>query len=279
MINDSYYSICFDPYYIIEEVVSMKVVILAGGFGTRISEESHLIPKPMIEIGGKPILWHIMKYYSTYGYHDFIICCGYKQYIIKEYFANYYLHTSDITFDFSDNNKMMIHNNKSEPWKVTLIDTGLNTMTGGRIKRVKDYIGDETFMLTYGDGVSDVNIDELVKFHFSHGKIATLTAIQPGGRFGKLDINEEDQINNFKEKSIDDGGWINGGFMILEPSIMRYIQGDNCTFEKEPLERIANIGQLKAYRHLGFWKCMDTLRDKEVLEKLWVDNEAPWKVW
>ena len=257
----------------------MKVVILAGGFGTRISEESHLIPKPMIEIGEKPILWHIMKYYSSFGHNEFIICCGYKQYVIKEFFADYYLHMSDVTFDFTSENKMVVHNNNTEPWKVTLVDTGLNTMTGGRIKRVKDYIGDEAFMLTYGDGVSDVDINELVKFHKSHGKIATMTAIQPGGKFGMLDIDESESIENFKEKSKEDGGWINGGFMVLEPKIIDYIEGDATTFEREPLETVAKEGQLKAYKHHGFWQCMDTLRDKELLEKLWSEDKASWKVW
>ncbi|KNZ42531.1 glucose-1-phosphate cytidylyltransferase [Acetobacterium bakii] len=257
----------------------MKVVILAGGYGTRISEESHLIPKPMIEIGEKPILWHIMKYFASFGYDDFIICCGYKQYVIKEYFSDYYLHMSDVTFDFKSENKITIHNNNTEPWKVTLINTGLNTMTGGRIKRVKDYIGDETFLLTYGDGVSDVKIDKLVEFHKSHGKIATITAIQPGGRFGMLDIDNSEKINCFKEKSIEDGGWINGGFMVLDPMIFNYIEGDKTIFEKEPLEKVAIESQLKAYRHHGFWQCMDTMRDKELLEKLWLNDQAPWKVW
>lgn len=257
----------------------MKVVILAGGFGTRISEESHLIPKPMIEIGEKPILWHIMKYYSSFGYNEFIICCGYKQYVIKEFFADYYLHMSDVTFDFSSENKMIVHNNYTEPWKVTLVDTGLNTMTGGRIKRVKDYIGNEPFMLTYGDGVSNVDINKLVEFHKAHGKIATITAIQPGGRFGMLDISNNNQIDSFKEKSKEDGGWINGGFMVLNPETIDFIEGDNTVFEKEPLERVANEGQLKAFRHEGFWQCMDTLRDKEQLEKLWSDGQALWKVW
>lgn len=257
----------------------MKVIILAGGFGTRISEESHLIPKPMIEIGEKPILWHIMKYYSSFGHNEFIICCGYKQYVIKEFFADYYLHMSDVTFDFSAGNKMVVHNNNTEPWKVTLVDTGLNTMTGGRIKRVKEYIGNETFMLTYGDGVSNVDINELVKFHNNHGKIATITAIQPGGRFGMLDISETNQIDSFKEKSKEDGGWINGGFMVLNPEIIDYIEGDHTTFEKEPLESVANEGQLKAFKHEGFWQCMDTLRDKELLEKLWSNGQASWKVW
>ncbi|MCB4335836.1 MULTISPECIES: glucose-1-phosphate cytidylyltransferase [Bacillus cereus group] len=257
----------------------MKVVILAGGFGTRISEESHLIPKPMIEIGGKPILWHIMKYYSSFGYNDFIICCGYKQYVIKEFFADYYLHMSDVTFDFTSENKMIVHNTNIEPWKVTLIDTGLNTLTGGRIKRVKDYIGNEPFMLTYGDGVADVNIHELVDFHKSHGKAATITAIQPGGRFGMLDIDDREGINSFKEKSKEDGGWINGGFMVLNPEVIDYISDDTTVFEKEPLETIASEGELKAHRHNGFWQCMDTLRDKQLLEKLLKDGQAPWKVW
>lgn len=257
----------------------MKLVILAGGLGTRISEESHLIPKPMIEIGEKPILWHIMKYYSTFGHNDFIVCCGYKQYVIKEFFADYYLHMSDVTFDFTSENKMVVHNNNTEPWKVTLVDTGLNTMTGGRIKRVKDFIGDETFMLTYGDGVSDVDINELIKFHKSHGRIATMTSIQPGGRFGILDIDESENVENFKEKSKEDGGWINGGFMVLEPKIIDYIESDSTTFEREPLETVAKEGQLKAYKHYGFWQCMDTLRDKELLEKLWSENKASWKIW
>lgn len=257
----------------------MKVVILAGGFGTRISEESHLIPKPMIEIGGKPILWHIMKYYSSYGYNDFIVCCGYKQYVIKEFYSDYYLHMSDVTFDFTNENKIVVHNNYTEPWKVTLVDTGLNTMTGGRIKRVKEYINNEPFMLTYGDGVSDININKLVEFHKSHGKIATISAIQPGGRFGILDINNDECVKNFKEKSKEDGGWINGGFMVLNPEIIDYIDGDETVLEKEPLETIAKEEQLKAYRHYGFWQCMDTMRDKELLENLWSEDKAPWKAW
>lgn len=255
----------------------MKVVILAGGFGTRISEESSMIPKPMIEIGEKPILWHIMKYYSSFGYNEFVICCGYKQYVIKEFFADYYLHMSDITFDFSLKNEIIVHNNYAENWKVTLIDTGLNTMTGGRIKRVQEYLGNEPFMLTYGDGVSDVNIAELVEFHKSHGKMATITAIQPGGRFGMLDIDKDENINNFKEKSKDDEGWINGGFMVLNPEIIDYIKDDSTTFEREPLETIALKGELKAFKHHGFWQCMDTLRDKLLLEKLWNSGQAPWK--
>lgn len=257
----------------------MKVVLLAGGFGTRISEESHLKPKPMIEIGGKPILWHVMKYYSSFGYNDFIVCCGYKQYMIKEFFADYYLHMSNITFDFTSENKMVVHDNHTEPWKVTLIDTGLNTMTGGRIKRIRDYIGDEPFMLTYGDGVSDVDINALVEFHKAHGKIATITAIQPGGRFGRLDIDYDENINSFQEKSKEDEGWINGGFMVLNPEIMSYIASDSTIFEGDPIEKVAAEGQLKAYRHAGFWQCMDTLRDKELLEKLWASGKAPWKRW
>jgi len=256
----------------------VKVVLLAGGFGTRISEESHLKPKPMIEIGEKPILWHIMKLYSYYGYNEFVICLGYKAYVIKEFFADYFLHTSDVTFDLA-NNEMIVHNNFSEPWKVTLIDTGLNTMTGGRVKRVQDYIGNEPFMLTYGDGVSDINIQELVKFHEAHGKMATITAIQPGGRFGVLDIDDGNVVNDFKEKSKEDGGWINGGFMVLQPEILNYIEDDSTVFEKYPLEMAAKTGQLAAYKHNGFWQCMDTQRDKQKLEELWQQNKAPWKVW
>ncbi|WP_312692016.1 glucose-1-phosphate cytidylyltransferase [Caproiciproducens sp.] len=255
----------------------MKVVILAGGFGTRISEESHLKPKPMIEIGEQPILWHIMKHYSYYGYNDFIICLGYKAYAIKEYFADYFLHTSDVTFDLAKN-EMTVHNNFSEPWKVTLIDTGLNTMTGGRVKRIQPYIGNEPFMLTYGDGVSDVNIAKLVEFHQSQGKIATLTAIQPEGRFGVLDI-KNNQIHAFREKNRDDMGFINAGFMVLQPEMFHYIKDDSISLEREPLEAVASQGQLTAYKHYGFWQCMDTMRDKEKLEKLWASGEAPWKVW
>lgn len=255
----------------------MKIVILAGGFGTRISEESHLIPKPMIEIGEKPILWHIMKYYSFFGYNEFIICLGYKAYVIKEFFSDYYLHTSDITFDFV-NNKIDVHNNYTEPWKVTLIDTGLNTMTGGRIKRIKEYIGNETFMLTYGDGVCNVNLKTLMKFHDTHGKIATITAIQPEGRFGLLDL-ENNNIESFREKSKEDSGWINGGFMVLNADIFDAIDGDSTVFEEEPLEIMANRGELMAYKHYDFWQCMDTQRDKHRLEELWLSGKAPWKVW
>lgn len=257
----------------------MKVVILAGGLGTRISEESHLKPKPMIEVGDAPILWHIMKYYSSYGFNEFIICCGYKGYVIKEYFADYYLHRSDITFDFSDNNKMIVHNNVAEPWKVTVIDTGLNTMTGGRLKRIQKYVGNETCMMTYGDGVSDVNLDALLKFHREHGKAATLTAIQPGGRFGVLDIDDSQTVRQFSEKAKEDGGWINAGFMVLEPEAFSYIEGDQIYFEKEPLENMAKDGNLAAYRHEGFWKCMDTMRDKGMLDELWNKGNAPWKCW
>jgi len=257
----------------------MKVVILAGGFGTRISEESHLIPKPMIEIGEKPILWHIMKYYSAFGFNDFIICCGYKQYVIKEFFADYYLHTSDVSFDFTADNKMIVHSNTTEPWKVTLVDTGLNTMTGGRLKRIKSYIGNEPFMLTYGDGLSNIDLNALRDFHLNHGLIATISAIQLGGRFGMLEIDQAEVIHSFKEKSKEDGGWINGGFMVLNPEIFDYIEGDETILERYPLETLASLGQLKAYKHHGFWQCMDTLRDKELLEKHWAKNEAPWKIW
>ena len=257
----------------------MKVVLLAGGFGTRISEESHLKPKPMIEIGEKPILWHIMKEYSWYGYNEFIICCGYKQHIIKEWFNQYYLHNSDITFDFSRNGRMIIHNNVSEPWKVTLVDTGLHTMTGGRIKRIKEYIGHETFMMTYGDGVSDVNINQLLSFHTANKKIVTRTAVQQESRFGVLDIGEKNVIRSFREKSRKDSGWINAGYMVLEPQIFEYIDDDSTIFEKEPLEKIARKGELVAYQHDGFWQCMDTQRDKQKLEELWEVEAAPWKKW
>ncbi len=251
---------------------------MAGGFGTRISEESHLKPKPMIEVGDMPILWHIMKSYSAYGYNDFIICCGYKGYIIKQYFADYYLHRSDVTFDFRDNNKLEIHDNFAEPWRVTVVDTGLNTMTGGRVKRIQKYIGEESFMLTYGDGVSDVDIEKLVKYHKSHGKIATMTAVKPDGRFGVLDI-QNNRIHDFREKSKEDTGFVNAGFMVLEPKIFDYIEGDETVFEKEPLERAAKEGQLMAYKHDGFWQCMDTQRDKRLLEDLWESGQAPWRKW
>lgn len=257
----------------------MKVVILAGGQGTRISEESHLKPKPMIEVGDAPILWHIMKYYSSYGFNEFIICCGYKGYVIKEYFADYYLHRSDVTFDFANNNEMIIHNNVAEPWKVTVVDTGLHTMTGGRLKRIQKYVGDQTFMMTYGDGVSDIDLDALLEFHRVHKKAATLTAIQPGGRFGVLDIDDNETVRQFSEKAKEDGGWINAGFMVLEPEVFDYIEGDDTFFEKEPLENLALDGKLAAYRHEGFWKCMDTMRDKGMLDELWNSGQAPWKRW
>lgn len=257
----------------------MKVVILAGGFGTRISEESHLKPKPMIEIGEQPILWHIMKYYSHFGFNDFVICLGYKAYVIKEFFADYYLHMSDITFDFSDHNKMIVHDNFAEPWKVTLVDTGLHTMTGGRLKRIREHIGNETFMLTYGDGVADVDIKALVDFHSCHGKIATMTAIRPSGRFGILDVQSGNEITAFREKSQEDTGLINGGFMVFKPDIFDYIEDDNTVLEKEPLERLASEKQLMAFKHKGFWQCMDTMRDKTYLDSLLTKDQAPWKVW
>lgn len=257
----------------------MKVVLLAGGFGTRISEESHLKPKPMIEIGEKPILWHIMKYYSSFGFNEFIICCGYKQHVIKEWFVDYYLHNSDITLDFTKGNEMTVHNNVAEPWKVTMIDTGLNTMTGGRIKRIQPYVGNETFMLTYGDGVSNVDLNALLAFHKKHGKIATMTAVNVGQQFGVLEIDNEGTINKFREKNDSDGGVINAGYMVLNPEVFNYIEGDATPFEKEPLETLAAEGQLKAYRHKGFWKCMDTQRDKAQLEKMIISGEAPWMVW
>lgn len=257
----------------------MKVVILAGGYGTRISEESHLKPKPMIEIGGQPILWHIMKYYSHFGYNEFIICLGYKGYFIKEYFADYYLHLSNITFDFSDCNKMIVHNNFAEPWKVTLIDTGLNTMTGGRLKRVKEYIDSDTFMLTYGDGVSDVDIDQLLAFHKKSKATAIMTAIRPTGRFGILDIEKEDKITAFREKSQDDTGWINGGFMVFNTGIFDYLEDDKTILERAPLETLAGKGELLAFRHYGFWQCMDTMRDKLLLDQLIEEKQAPWMLW
>lgn len=257
----------------------MKVAILAGGYGTRISEESHLKPKPMIEIGGQPILWHIMKSYFYYGFDDFIICAGYKQHIIKEYFQNYSLHRCDITFDFSRNNQMLIHNNLTEPWKVTIVDTGLNTMTGGRIKRLKDYIGSEPFMLTYGDGVCNINLKDLAEFHQSHGRMVTMSAYNIGQRYGVLDVNKKGEIKEFREKITGDGNLINIGYMVCNPEFLNYIEGDNTTLEKEPLETAARENQLMAYKHEGFWQCMDTLREKQQLEELWDSGGAPWKVW
>ena len=256
----------------------MKAVILAGGLGTRISEETSFKPKPMIEICGKPILWHIMKIYSHHGINEFIICCGYKGYVIKEYFANYFLHQSDITFDMT-NNEMKIHQERAEPWKVTLIDTGENTMTGGRLKRVKEYLdNDESFCLTYGDGVADINISQLIKFHNTHGKLATLTSVFPQARFGSIDI-EKDKVKRFVEKPRGDGALINGGFFVLNTKIFNEIDGDNTIWEQEPLNNLANKGELMAFKHDGFWQPMDTLRDKNYLEELWSSNKAPWKLW
>ena len=256
----------------------MKVVILAGGFGTRLSEETVVRPKPMIEIGGKPILWHILKIYSAYGLNDFIICLGYKGYVIKEYFANYFLHMSDVTFDMRAN-RMEVHQHSVEPWKVTLVDTGENSMTGGRLKRVRPYLDSDTFCMTYGDGVSDVNISELVAFHQRHGKLATLTAVQPPGRFGALNLSEENLVRSFKEKPHGDGGWINGGFFVLSRRVLDYIPGDDTVWERSPLETLAREGNLSAFEHRGFWHALDTLRDKNYLEHAWGSDQAPWKVW
>ncbi|MFH2089064.1 MAG: glucose-1-phosphate cytidylyltransferase [Pseudomonadota bacterium] len=257
----------------------MKAVLLAGGLGTRISEETNIKPKPMIEIGGKPILWHIMKTYSHYGINDFVVCCGYKGYVIKEYFANYFLHMSDVTFDMQQN-KMEVHHHYAEPWRVTLVDTGEDTMTGGRLKRVAPYLhDDEAFCFTYGDGVSDVNITQLIEFHRAHGLQATLTATYPPGRFGALDIHQDQRVASFKEKPKGDGGLINGGFFVLSPKVIDLIKGDQTIWERDPLEQLAESGQLKAYPHEGFWQPMDTLRDKLHLEELWATGKAPWKVW
>jgi len=258
----------------------MKVVILAGGLGTRLAEETGIRPKPMVEIGGKPILWHIMKIYSHYGFNDFVICLGYKGFMIKEYFSNYFLHQSDVTFDLA-NNKMEVHNNESENWKVTLVDTGVNTNTAGRIKRIQKYVNNESFMLTYGDGVSDINIPELISFHKKTGRMATLSSVQLPGRFGSVETDENGHVNSFKEKPMGDGMWINGGFFVLEPSIFKYLDGDmdDIQWEKKPLTEIANDGNLAAYKHLGFWKCMDAIRDKIELEELWNSKNTPWKIW
>ena len=255
----------------------MKTVILAGGLGTRISEESHLKPKPMIEIGGKPILWHIMKIYSAHNINEFIICCGYRGYIIKEYFANYFLHMSDVTFDMTSN-RMEVHQNSAEPWRVTLVDTGENTMTGGRLKRVRDYLGDEDFCFTYGDGVADINVEALIAFHKQQGRLATVSAVQPPGRYGALNM-EADVVKGFMEKPLGDGGWINCGFFVLSPKVIDYIEGDNTAWESSPLETLAQENQLAGFQHHGFWKPMDTLRDKIHLEELWSAHRAPWKVW
>ena len=257
----------------------MKAVILAGGLGTRISEETHLRPKPMINIGGKPILWHIMKGYSFHGFDDFVICLGYKGYCIKEYFAHYFLHEADVTFDFTASNQQIIHTHHAEPWKVTLVDTGLHSMTGGRVKRIRQYVGDEPFMLTYGDGVGDVDLRRLVAFHQAHGKLATITSVQPDGRFGSLQLADGDVVEGFQEKPQGDGGWINGGFFVLQPQVFDYIDGDATVFEREPLENLARDRQLVAHKHYGFWKPMDTLRDKDQLEALWQSGRAPWKKW
>jgi glucose-1-phosphate cytidylyltransferase len=255
----------------------MKAVILAGGYGTRISEETHLKPKPMIEIGGKPILWHIMKTFSSHGIHEFVICLGYKGYLIKEYFANYYLHTSDVTFDMRDNS-MQVHQNTAEPWKVTLIDTGENTMTGGRLKRIASYLDEDDFCFTYGDGVGNVDISELIKFHRSQSSLATVTAVQPPGRFGSIDLSGH-KIRSFEEKPQGDGSWVNGGYFVLSPKVIDYISSDDCVWEREPLQNLAAEGELSAYMHRGFWQPMDTLRDKTHLEELWAGGDAPWKIW
>ncbi len=255
----------------------MKAVILAGGLGTRISEETLVRPKPMVEIGGRPILWHIMKIYSAHGIHDFVICCGYKGYMIKEYFANYFLHMSDVTFDMQEN-RMEVHHRHVEPWRVTLVDTGEQTMTGGRLRRVREYLNDEDFCFTYGDGVSDINVTRLVEFHKSHGKSVTLTAIQPPGRFGALNL-EGARVCGFEEKPKGDGSWVNGGFFVLSPNVVDYIQGDDTVWEKEPMAGLAAVEEVNAYFHDGFWQPMDTLRDKNQLEELWAAGAAPWKVW
>jgi glucose-1-phosphate cytidylyltransferase len=255
----------------------MKAVLLAGGLGTRLSEETHLKPKPMVEIGGRPILWHIMKTYSAHGVNEFIICAGYRSYVIKEYFANYFLHMSDVTFDMV-NNTMEVHNRRAEPWKVTIVDTGEETMTGGRLKRVRDFIGGETFCFTYGDGVGDVDITAELAFHRKHGKIPTMAAVQPPGRYGALKM-DGDLIAQFQEKPDGDGAWINGGFFVLEPKAIDYVSGDSMPFERDPLENLAKDKELAAYRHRGFWRPMDTLRDKMQLEEMWESGNAPWKVW
>src|SRR5256884_5360008 len=255
----------------------MKAVILAGGLGTRISEESHLKPKPMIEIGGRPILWHIMKIYSHYGINDFIVCLGYKGYVIKEYFANYFLHMSDVTFDIAEN-RMEVHQRYAEPWRVTLVDTGQETLTGGRLKRIATYLDDETFCFTYGDGLVDLDITKLIQFHRSHGRMATLTAIQPPGRYGAVHIDRT-RVTSFQEKPAGDGAWVNGGFFVLEPSVLEYIEGDHTSWESDPLVRIAGDDQLRAFQHSGFWQAMDTIRDKTHLEELWASGHAPWKLW
>jgi glucose-1-phosphate cytidylyltransferase len=256
----------------------MKVVILAGGLGTRLSEETVLKPKPMVEIGDMPILWHIMKIYSSHGFNDFVICLGYKGYVIKEYFANYFLHKSDVTINLKEN-KLQVHDSFAEPWNITLVDTGLSTMTGGRIKRVKKHIGNETFLLTYGDGVADVNVQESLAYHQQSGKLCTVTAVQPSGRFGALNFGDKDDVTSFTEKPKGDGAWINGGFFVCEPGVIDYIEDDATIWEREPLERIAGDNQMQAYKHHGFWKPMDTLRDKFELESEWQQGQAKWKTW
>jgi len=257
----------------------MKVVILAGGYGTRIGEESVIRPKPMIEIGEKPILWHIMKIYSHYGFDDFIICLGYKGYLIKEYFANYFLHESDVTFSFEGGEKKIVHSHTAEPWRVTLVDTGIETATGGRLKRIKPYVEGERFMFTYGDGLGDINIKSLLEFHSAHGKLATVTAVRPLGRFGALTIDDKNQVVKFQEKPESGNSWINGGFFVLEPKVLDYIEGELTPFEGEPVERLSQQEQLMAYKHYGFWQPMDTMREKVLLENLWKSGKAPWKVW
>jgi glucose-1-phosphate cytidylyltransferase len=256
----------------------MKVLILAGGFGTRLSEETDIRPKPMAEIGGKPVLWHIMKIYSAYGFNEFVVLLGYKGYYIKEYFANYFLHQSDVTIDIS-NNKMEVHNNQSEPWKVTLLDTGLHTMTGGRILRARDFVGNQSFMLTYGDGVADINLNQLVDFHKQHGRAITMTSVQPEGRFGGVVADAQDKVTSFMEKPKGDGSWINGGFFVCEPRVFDYLENDTTVFEQKPLEKLSADNELYTYRHQGFWKCMDTLRDKTLLNELWDKQQAKWKIW
>jgi glucose-1-phosphate cytidylyltransferase len=256
----------------------MKAIILAGGLGTRISEETHLKPKPMVEIGGKPILWHILKIYNAHGINEFLICCGYKGYVIKEYFANYFLHMSDVTFDMGMNS-MKVHHKTAEPWEITLVDTGEDTLTGGRLRRVRDYVRDESFCLTYGDGVADVDITSLISHHKAHGRLATVTAVQPPGRFGLLHFGEQHAVSGFQEKPQSDSAWINGGFFVLEPEVIDRIEGDSTSWEQEPLRSLAADGQLTAYKHTGFWQPMDTLRERLLLEDLWEKGMAPWKVW
>jgi len=257
----------------------MKTVILAGGLGTRIADENDIRPKPMVEIGGLPILWHIMKYYSHFGFNDFIICCGYMGHMIKEYFADYYLRRSDITFDFTDGNKMIVHSNVAEPWKVTLVDTKLNSQTGGRIRRIKRYVSNEPFFLTYGDGVSNIDLNALLAFHKANGRKVTISAIQPGGRFGVLDFDNNENLIGFREKAKEDGGWINAGFMVMETGIFEYLDGDDCVLENIPFRKLSDEGNMAVYRHHGYWQCMDTPRDRGTLEHLWQTRNAPWKVW